>query len=313
MRLLNWQSPKWIHVFLLVAPSFLVIRLIHTTGYEHTALLYLGVPYLVAVALLYLTPDPKGDGAFRWFMRHLRNSLIIFLGTSALLMEGFVCVLMFMPIYYAVLILVWLSYRLDERRIREHGASRKLHSGALAIVLVLASLEGVTGALSFNREESITRSVIVQQTPEELRRNMAQPIDFTEDRHWFLRIFPLPSGVEAGSLEAGDLHTVHFTYHRWFVTNTHVGEMKLRLKEVHDDRMVTKVESNTGYLAGYMKLHGTEVRFEPAGDSATRVSLTVHYRRLLDPVWYFGPLQRFAAGESAEYLIRTVIARDSRG
>lgn len=313
MHILSWRYPKWIHVFLLIAPVAVLIRVLVRLDQDDTALLYLGVPYIVALCLIYLTPDPKPISAWRWFLRHLRNSFIVFLGVSVLLQEGFVCVIYFIPIYYFVLALVLLSRLADDRRLKKDAASKRIHSPLLATVIVLASLEGVTDGLSFEREESVTRSMIVQQTPEELRRNMAQPIDFTEDRHWFLRIFPLPSGVEAGSLAAGDLHTVHFTYHRWFVTNTHVGEMKLRIVDVTDAGVTTRIEQNTGYLAGYMKLHGTEVRFEPAGEGATKVSLTVNYSRLLDPAWYFGPLQRFAVGQSADYLIRSVIARPRNG
>lgn len=306
MRLTSWRKPKWIHIFLLMVPAVVMVRFLDGINQFNSAPLYLGVPYLVAVGLLYLTPDAKPRNHRQWFFRHLRNSLIVLLGTGVLLQEGFVCVVLFAPIYFAVLLLVLLGRWLE-------GDGRAVYSPIIAGVVALLSLEGVTGFYSFEREESVTRSVIVQQTPAQLRRNMAMPFDFTESRHWLLRLFPLPSAVEAGSLNPGDLHTVHFTYHRWFVTNTHIGEMKLRIVDVEDDGVTTRVESNTGYLANYMMLHGTRVRFEPVGPGATRVSLTVHYRRLIDPVWYFGPLQRLAAGLSAEYLIGTVIARDDHG
>jgi hypothetical protein len=39
------------------------------------------------------------------------------------------------------------------------------------------------------------------------------------------------------------------------------------------------------------------------------VALTVKYHRLLDPYWYFGPLQQLAAEQSARYIIDTIIAR----
>jgi hypothetical protein len=58
-----------------------------------------------------------------------------------------------------------------------------------------------------------------------------------------------------------------------------------------------------------MKIDGTEVRFSDAGGGRTRVSLTVKYHRLLDPSWYFGPMEQLAARQSARYLIDTVIAR----
>ena len=33
---------------------------------------------------------------------------------------------------------------------------------------------------------------------------------------------------------------------------------------------------------------------------------TLRYKRLLDPAWYFGPWERYAAKLTADYLIQTV-------
>ena len=35
----------------------------------------------------------------------------------------------------------------------------------------------------------------------------------------------------------------------------------------------------------------------------TEVTLTIKYERLLDPVWYFGPLQEYGVKKTADYLI----------
>jgi len=42
----------------------------------------------------------------------------------------------------------------------------------------------------------------------------------------------------------------------------------------------------------------------------TEVALTIHYERRLDPAWYFAPMQEFAIGQSADYLIQSVIVRE---
>lgn len=59
-----------------------------------------------------------------------------------------------------------------------------------------------------------------------------------------------------------------------------------------------------------MSIDGTQVDFTPLPDGRTKVALTVHYERALDPAWYFGPMQRFAVEQSAQYLIEQVIARN---
>jgi len=47
----------------------------------------------------------------------------------------------------------------------------------------------------------------------------------------------------------------------------------------------------------------------PLADGTTEVSLTIRYRRTLDPAWYFGPVQRKAIGESADYLLENIIGK----
>ena len=126
-----------------------------------------------------------------------------------------------------------------------------------------------------------------------------------------MQVFPLPVSVEAGSLKEGDVHKLHFVYKRWFFTNTHEGEFHLRIDEVSPERVRTSVVHNSSYLATYLKIEGTQVDFEELYDGQTKVALTVHYERLLDPVWYFGPLQRYAVERSADYLIQSVIVREA--
>src|SRR5436189_191403 len=49
-----------------------------------------------------------------------------------------------------------------------------------------------------------------------------------------------------------------------------------------------------------------EVEWAPAGNGATTVTWRLRYVRGLDPTWYFGPWERYAAGLAADYLIQSV-------
>ena len=89
----------------------------------------------------------------------------------------------------------------------------------------------------------------------------------------------------------------------------HQDEFALEISDVGADFVRTTVLKNTSYLASYVQIDGTEVKFRDVGQGQTGVSLTVHYHRKLDPSWYFGPLQTYAFEKSAAYLIDTVIAR----
>jgi len=73
----------------------------------------------------------------------------------------------------------------------------------------------------------------------------------------------------------------------------------------------TEITKNTSYFSHYLTIHGTRIEMTPNADGTTEVSLTIRYRRDLDPAWYFGPMQRRAMTESADYLIQNVIAQTS--
>jgi len=81
------------------------------------------------------------------------------------------------------------------------------------------------------------------------------------------------------------------------------------MKTVEPLLVETVVTKNTSYFSHYMKVHGTRIEIQPLSDGTTRVDLSIKYRRTLDPAWYFGPLQRRAIGESADYLIANIIGK----
>ena len=286
--------------------AFLVVRALLDSRFANSTLLYLAVPFGVSI-LLHLFTSRRESPSVGWrYVNHLRDATIVFLAASAFLFEGFVCVLMFMPIYYFAVTLGYFFMFLFGRR-SAGGAGLQVY--AIPALVVALSMEGVTEPLSARRDEEVTAVADVDASIEALQANMAQPIEFAARRHPFLSVFPLPERVEAGTLRTGDVHGLAFTYKRWFVANIHRGTMRLRLAEVSRERIRTEVVEDTSYLSHYLRLEGTEVRFAELGANRTRVSLTVRYRRLLDPSWYFGPLERFAVAKSAAYLIDSVIAR----
>ncbi|MGB0906530.1 MAG: hypothetical protein ACPGVT_03470 [Maricaulaceae bacterium] len=239
------------------------------------------------------------------FERHLFSALIIMLGSSALLFEGFVCVAFFLPIYIVISALVFFL----SPDVKDTDRS-KLRASVLPLVIMVLSVEGVSPSLSFERNKTVSRTQIVDATIPQIKANMAKPITFDGRRHAFLSIFPLPVNVEAGSLNAGDVHKLHFTYKRWGFTNVHEGETWLKIAEVGDDFVRTEIVKDTSYFSKYLTIKGTQVDMKTLPSGQTEVTLIVKYKRLLDPVWYFGPLQNMAVKQSADYLIEEVIARD---
>lgn len=299
------------YIFFAIGVATLTIRAILDSDFRNSTLLYLLVPFGVSILLHELTPPREGEDlrVGRRLGRHLRDSTIVMLGSSALLFEGFICVLFFMPIYYIIVLIGFTFSALADRGGDDDGP----RAGAYAIPLgvLLLSIEGLTEPTTVERYREATHVAVVQGSIAELQANMARPIAFPGSRDWYLSIFPLPDRVEAGTLKAGDVHRLHFTYRRWFFANIHRGEMHLRIDEVGPRRIRTRIVRDDSYLSHYMRVEGTEVNFTDLGGGRTRVALTVKYRRLLDPYWYFGPLQQAAAERSAEYLIQSIIAREA--
>ena len=294
----------------LIGASALVIRVLLDSEFAHSTLLYLLVPFAISIALYGFTRETDRTSAGWRYLNHLRFATIIFLATSALLFEGFLCVLMFMPIYFVMVSVGYLFVWLRERKSNDGDVFRVY---AIPSLVVLLASEGMIPATTLPREASATYTTVADQNVAALQANMAAPIVFSEERPWFLSLFPLPDRIEAGTLVVGDVHHLHFTYKKWFLTNFHRGVMDIRIAEVGPRHIRTEITRNTAYLSHYMQVHGTDVRFTPLVGGRTRVALTVKYRRLLDPAWYFGPMQQAAAEQSAHYLVESIIVRQSGG
>ncbi|MEQ9315237.1 MAG: hypothetical protein RLN72_05250, partial [Henriciella sp.] len=226
---------------------------------------------------------------------------------SAFLFEGFLCVLFFMPIYYLGVTLGYFFGTFCEKD--EPDDRNRLRASIVPVLIAAMAVEGTASSTSFERENEVTRSFVINADIPTLQANMALPIALPRQRQWFLSIFPLPVDVQAGSLEPGDVHTLDFVYKRWFFTNIQAGEFHLRIDAVSPGEVKTSVVRNTSYLSKYLKIHGTTIRFQELPGGATKVDLTIRYRRMLDPAWYFAPMQRYAVEQSGDYFFDAVFAR----
>lgn len=302
-------NSRFYAVLFTIGVAALTIRTTLDSQFRNSTLLYLLIPFGLSVLLHILTPFSTQDRAVWRYVNHLRDGTIVMLATSAFLFEGFLCVLMFMPIYYFGITLGFLFARSREKR-EAAGLENDFRAYAVPVLVLMLSLEGTARSLSFERYREATHVEVINASIEQLQANMARPIALPAKRQWFLALFPLPTDVKAGSLGVGDIHTMHFTYKRWFFANYHEGDMAVRIAAVSPDHIRTEIIRNTSYLSHYMKIDGTDVRFRDLGGGRTRVALTIRYQRLLDPYWYFGPMQQFAAEQSAQYLIDAVIRRE---
>ncbi len=303
------KKKRWLIILCLIGAMSLFVRLLIKFHFDDSALLYVGVPFLISILLTFAYPESENTN---WKMRYLKismASLIVFLGSSVVLFEGFICVVMFMPIYFAVLLVMFLAKAISVALNKKNNNSRLL-SSILPLLLLLSSFEGTHQSLSFERQNSVTVSKVIDGNVISIKNKLIQPMDLDKERNALLSLFPMPYKIEAGSLNEGDLHHIYLRYHRWFFTNTHEGSMVLKIAKVGDDYVETEFVQDTSYFSNYLNLQGTRIDIEEMDNNKTKVSLTINYERSLDPAWYFDPLQKKAIQQAAELLIKEVITPD---
>lgn len=301
-------KPVWIRFLLVIGAATLITRLGLDSRFAQTSLFYCLIPYTIGVILYIFVPQPQGWSKTKRFARHILAALIVMLASSAILFEGFLCVLMAAPIYLFFASLTFAFGR-EHPNYDSKNVSDVFRVSIVPVIIAIISIEGLTDNTSFPREEIITRTQVLNLTPEEIHANLARPVHLDAKRSKFLSLFPLPEKVEAERFAQGETHKAFFTYRRWGFTNVHRGETWLNMKTVEPLKIVTEVTKDTSYFSHYLTIHGTQIDMNPQADGTTAVSLTIRYRRELDPAWYFGPMQRRAMRESADYLLSQVIGK----
>ncbi len=301
-------KPIWIRYLLILGVVTMITRLVLDSRFATTSFFYCLVPYVIGVILYVFVPQPQGWSKTRRIGRHLLATVIVMLASSALLFEGFICVIMAAPIYilFALLAFAVMPDVKDPDRMKQGDVFR---ASFVPLAVIVLSVEGLTEQTSFPREETITRTHILDLTPAQIRANLARPVHLDAKRSKFLSLFPLPDRIDAPSFAQGQTHKAYFTYRRWGFTNVHKGETHLHMKTVQPLLVETEVTKDTSYFSHYLTVHGTKIEMVPQADGRTEVSLTIRYRRELDPAWYFGPLQRRAMRESGDYLLKHIIGK----
>ena len=311
---MNWrkqwnQNRRWIQVILVASLFALIVRLLIKFELDTSALLYLAAPYFIALILAFFRRRERAATVFKKYANLTLDSLIVMLASSMILFEGFICVLMFMPIYFAVVLLAFIVEYITFKYFKK-TKDKSLKAHIFPCLILLFSLEGVSPNLSFSRENIVSVEKIINASPLDIKNRLKKPMNLKVERHWFLSIFPMPYQIEAESLEPGDIHTVDYRYHKWFFTNTHEGSIKLLIDHVSEHRIETRIVEDQSYMSSYMDLKGTEILFTPQKNGTTKVKFSVYFNRKLDPAWYFQPLQEYGVRKMAELLIEELMTED---
>lgn len=298
---LGYKRAAWLAYLIGIGLVAISMRLLMSQELYHSSLLYVLIPYLISVVITLCRSPKKASSRTGRYLSHIATAITVLMSTSILIGEGFICILFFAPIYLFVVTLAYIGAALSNRN--------KKYSFAFPAVILALSLEGVTPSLSLPRHTYAQVTKTTSLTPAQVKANLAKPFTLDRARYWLLSIFPMPYKVDAGSLNEGDVHTVYTRYHRWFVTNTHEGKSELLIEKVSDNHIKTRVLSDTTYFSTYLNGTGTEIDLVPNADGGTDITLRLHYRRNLDPAWYFYPLQKFGVSKMGELIIDQLMVR----
>jgi hypothetical protein len=271
----------------------LVYRLLHTARLEQSAAFFIGLPALMAVVAALVALYLKTDSAAGISIKLVT---IVLLLAGPLLNEGFICVILAAPLFYAVAVLVALAIDgLNKWRKRQSAKSAPL--GLLLVLPLLAfSLEGTMPELSLPRSGTSTALRIVDASPAQVEAALSASPHFDRELPALLQLgFPTPTAARGGGLNIGDQRTIAFGRRELVLGVDEHAANRVHFRTLRDD---TKV-------AEWLAWQSAEVTWTDLGDGRTAVQWTLTYTRRLDPAWYFGPWEALVTTQAADYLIET--------
>ena len=284
-------------LILALAAGSVMYRLIVWKRLEQTSLLFIGIP---AVLATFLAVAPGAKTTLGGIMRGITLFLLL---SGVLLGEGFICIVMAAPLFYAVGVVVGMLL----------GPGRKGLDSTTRICVILLllpmSLEGLSPALSFNRNETVQASQLVDASAEQVGQALGA-VPRTDVRlPLYLRMgFPRPVEAAGSGLEVGSTRTIHFAG-----GEGHPGDLVLRVDQSRPGYLHYSAVSDGSEVAHWLAWQTSEIIWIPVDAQHTRVTWTLRFERKLDPAWYFGPWERYAARLAAQSLIQVNATPPARG
>jgi len=258
-----------------------------TTGRQDSAVLFVGLPVLLAI-LLVLLPGRTTHG------RVFTTTTVVLLLAAVAFHEGAICVVLAAPLVYAVAHLTTVLVQAMRRTNRTYAL--------LPIPLLLvAGIEGTSPAMRVAPDQVVEVSRVVAMTPAEVYGHLSAGPHPTALRSVPLRLLgmPTPELVAGDGLDPGDRWLFHYP------GSTHGpgGHTVAQVSGRTGDRIDFTVVQDNAITARWFRWENASIAWQPAGAGHTRVTLRMAFRRGLDPSWYFGPLQEGLMHEGGGHLL----------
>jgi len=273
---------------LVVAAAYIISAILYKLLFHerlgHSSLLFIGLPGVLAILLALA---PRAGTVKGGIVKGITFALLLI---APLLGEGYLCILMASPLFYAIGLAIGAGI----------DASRNKHRtlSCMAVLVILLSLDGIVP--SHQRLETVSVTRVITAPPAEIRAAMASPPDIAIALPSFLRLgFPRPIAVSGSGLEPGAIRTIHFTG----AEGDPPGDLTMHVAKASVNQIQFVATGDTSKLTQWLLWRSSSVQWEPVDATHMRVTWQTTFERQLDPWWYFGPWERYAVRKASEYLI----------
>lgn len=292
-------SSRWPLFFtvLVLGITGLVYTLLRKHHLHDSAALYMGLPLILALGL---SLTQKAKSLMKATMKVITIALLL---SAFVFQEGYICILFASPIFYAVG--ASIAYSIDRAR-KRRNKNTTLQAAALATIAGVLSLEGTTDLTTIPRNNEIAVSKVINASLGDVRNQISKTPQFGQNKPVFLKIFPYPAEMSGHGLKVGDERKAKFIAYKHIWWTKVEGDLVLKISESTQNRIKFDVAKDDSYLSHYLKWQSSEVLLEPLDKNHTKVTWKLSYQRILDPAWYFSPMQHYAVSLAAEELINHV-------
>ena len=264
---------------------------------EHTSLVFIGIPALIAVTIVLM---PRSTSVTGVILKAIPLALAL---SGILLGEGFVCILFAAPLFYLVGLGIGLAADWQRSAEREN----RINGTVIVVLLILgpSSLEGVIPGFEFGRDATVTRTRVVAGSASDVEAALGRVPRFERELPAFFKLgFPTPGVTGGEGLTIGAERRIEFVHGAH-----HPGSLVLRVASRTPRSVTFRPAHDDSYITHWLSWRDIDVEWRELAPGRTEVSWTLRYRRRLDPAWYFAPLERYATGLAAGYLIDTLATR----
>lgn len=273
---------------LIVAAAYLIsaslYKFLFHEGLGHSSLLFIGLPGVLAILLALA---PRAGTAKGGIVKGITLALLLI---APLVGEGYLCILMASPLFYAIGIGIGASIDADRNK------TTTLSCATIAVIIL--SLDGIVPVQP--RQETVSVTRIIPSSIQDIRGALAQSPNIKTPLPWFLRLgFPRPLAASGAGLNVGAPRIIHFSG----AEGDPPGDLTLRISYTSDSEIRFLVTGDTSKLTQWVLWKRSSVQWEPLDATHTRVTWQTTFDRQLDPGWYFSPWERYAVRKATEYLL----------